>query len=232
LIAATVGLATRVAADGLAAAPAGVAAVAYAQKLLKASGLLALGKAAAAVVVVGAGLVIGGLTFVGTGTEAPPRPDPTAHQPVAAAPHEQPAKLNPDAEWIQGRWVVVNAEQRGQKLVALIDTILDIDGLRFHLTPKEGDPERILPREATGGRFSLDLTADPRRLELIEPGRTVRGLYRLDEPNQRLLLCLDHPDDAGWPREVASNRNSGQLLLVFRRDGPPGRRIELPPPGR
>jgi uncharacterized protein (TIGR03067 family) len=193
---------------------------------------LALWKAAAAAAVVGAGLVIGGLAFVSAGTEAAPLPDPAAPQPVAAAPPEQPAKLSPDAEWMQGRWVVINAEQRGKKLNTLIDTRLDIDGMRFHLTPKEGDPERILPREATGGRFSLDLTADPRRLELIEPDRTVRGLYRLDERDQRLLLCLDHPDDAGWPREVASNRNSGQLLLVFRRDGQPGRRIELPPPGR
>jgi uncharacterized protein (TIGR03067 family) len=227
LIASTVGLVVPVAAGGFAAVPAGVA-VAYARRVLKASGLVVFGKAVAAVAVVGAGLVIAGLAFVGTERETPPRPAPVAINPVATAPPEQPAKLSPDLEWMQGRWVVINAEQRGRKLDTLIDARLDINGSRFNLTTKGGDPEQIIARESTGGRLSLDPTADPRRLELVEPGRTVHGLYQLDERNQRLLLCLDHPDDAGWPREVASKPSSGQLLLVLRRDGPPGRQVEIP----
>jgi RNA polymerase sigma factor (sigma-70 family) len=232
LVASTVWLAAPATVGGFAAVPAGVAGVAYAQNVLKASSLFVLGKAASAVAIAGLGLAIVGFGLAHTGAEKPQRPDPVALNSVAPSPPEQSSKLSPDAEWMQGRWVVVNAEQRGQKLDILVDARLDIDGDRFNLTAKGGDPEQILSRETTRGGLSLDPTADPRRLELTEPGRTVRGLYRLSERDQRLLLCLDNPDDPGWPRELVSNRNSGQLLLVLRRDGPPGRHVELPNPGR
>jgi uncharacterized protein (TIGR03067 family) len=166
--------------------------------------------------------------LVGAKTETQHPQDAVALNPVVASSPKESNKLSPDTEWMQGRWVVVNAEQRGQKLDALIDARLDIDENRFNLTVKEGDPEQIFPRDTTSGRFSLDPTTDPRRMELVETGRTVHGLYQLDERDQRLSLCFDHPNDAGWPRELASKRSSGQLYLVLRRDGPPGRRVEVP----
>jgi uncharacterized protein (TIGR03067 family) len=224
LVASTVGLAVPVTAGGFAAVSTEAVGVTYAQKVLRASSLYLFGKTAAAVAVAGLSVGIVGVALVGTGSETPQRPDPVVFNPVViVSPLDQPTKLNPDAEWMQGRWAVVNAEQRGQKIDVLIGARLDIDGNLFNLTAKEGDPEQIFPRETTSGRLSLDPTANPRRLELVEPGRTVHGLYRLDEQDKRLLLCFDHPNDAGWPRELASNRNSGQLFLVLRRDGPPGR---------
>jgi RNA polymerase sigma factor (sigma-70 family) len=230
LIASTVGLAAPVTAGGFATLPAGVVAVPYAQRVLKASSLFVLGKATSAVAVAGIGLAVVSFGVAGTGAEKPQRPEPAVVNSVAPSPPEPLAKLSADSEWMQGRWVVLNAEQRGRKVDNLIDARFDVNGDRFHLTANGGDPEHTLSKETTSGTFSLEPTADPRRLELTGLGRTVRGLYRLDEHNQRLLLCLDHPDDAGFPREVASSPNSGQLLLVLRRDGLPGRQIELPAP--
>jgi uncharacterized protein (TIGR03067 family) len=231
LIASTVELASPATVGGFAAVPVEAAGLIYAQKVLKASSLYVLGKATAAVAVAGLGLGVAGINFVGTKNETPHPQGAVALNPVVASSPNESTKLSPDAAWMQGRWVVVNAEQRGQRLDVFIDARIDIDGYGFNLTVKEGDPEQIFPRETTSGRLSLDPTVDPRRLELVEPGRNVHGLYRLDEPEQRLLLCFDHPNDAGWPRELASNRNSGQLYLVLRRDGPPGRRVEVPNPG-
>jgi RNA polymerase sigma factor (sigma-70 family) len=225
LITSTVGLAAPATVRGFSAVPAGVAGVAYAQKVLKASSLFLLGKVAAIVGIVGVCLAIVGFGLVSAGADKPQRANPLALNSVVSSPAEH---LSPDAQWMQGRWVVVNAEQRGRKLDILIDARLDIDGDRFNLTANGGDPEHILPQETTRGRLSLEPTTEPRRLELIELGRTVRGLYRLNERDQRLMLCLDNPDDEGWPRELVSNQNSGQLLLVLRRDGLPGRHIELP----
>jgi uncharacterized protein (TIGR03067 family) len=223
LIASTVRLALPVTAGGFAAVPTRTAGLAYAQKVLKASRLYLVGKSAAAVTIVGLSLGIVGFALVGSKSQPSQPPDPVALNQGVVSPLDQRAKLKPDAEWMQGRWVVVNAEQRGQRIEVLIDARLDIDGNGFNLTVKGGDPEQIFPRETTSGRLSLDPTANPRRLELVEPGRTVHGLYRLDERDQRLLLCFDHPNDAGWPRELASTRTSGQLFLVFKRDGPSGR---------
>jgi RNA polymerase sigma factor (sigma-70 family) len=223
LVASTVGLAAPATVGGFAAIPASSAGVTYAQKVLKASGLFVLGKVAAALVVAGLGLAVVGLALVSTGAEKPQRPDPAVLNPVVSLPPKQPNKLSPDAERMQGRWVVLSAEQRGRKLDNLIDARLDIAGDRFNLTANGTDPEQILSQKTTSGRLSLDSTADPRRLELTGLGQTVRGLYQMNEGDQRLLLCLDHPDDPGWPRELASMPNSGQLLLVLRRDRPPRR---------
>jgi uncharacterized protein (TIGR03067 family) len=235
LIASTVKLATLATAGGFAAVPAGVAGPAYAQNVLKGGSLIALGRTAAVVAVVGLGLA-----GAGTGAllrrkhpQAAAPEAPAALDPVVFSPPGQPTGPSRDAEWIQGRWIVLDAEQRGQPLDIVIGDRLVIEGARFIWTANWGEPERIFSRGTTRGRVALELTADPRRLELTEPGRTIRGLYRLSEREQHFLLCLGDPDDPGWPREFASDPDSRQLLLVFRRDGPPpGRRTGPADPGR
>jgi RNA polymerase sigma factor (sigma-70 family) len=229
LVGSTVKLATLATAGGFAALPAGVTGLEYAQNVLKASSLIALGKPVIVVAVVGLGLTVAGVGASLRRNHPPAMASdaPAAPNPVVTSKPSQPTESNKDAEWLRGRWVVHEAEQRGQPLDIVAGDRLDIEDGRFRWTAYNSDINHMFARRETRGRITLEPTADPRRLELIiEAGRTIRGLYRLSESEQRLLLCLGDPDKPDWPREFASEPNSRQLLLVFRRDGPPGRHIE------
>jgi uncharacterized protein (TIGR03067 family) len=235
LVGSTVKLASLATAGGFAAVPAGVTGLEYARNVLKANSLIAFGKSAAIVAVAGLGLAVAGTGALLHRNHPPAVPSvaPTAPNPVVTSKPDRPAESSKDAEWLQGRWVVLEAKQRGQPLDIVTGDRLDIAEGRFNWTAYRSEEEHIFARGETSGRISLEPTADPRRLVLTtDAGRTVRGLYGLIESEQRILLCLADPDNPGWPREFDSEPSSWQLLLVFRRDGPAGRRIELPNPGR
>jgi RNA polymerase sigma factor (sigma-70 family) len=222
LVTSTVKLATLATAGGFSALPAGLAGLEYARNVLKANSLLALGKSTAFVLV--------GLVVAGTGTfllrSHPPAVPPAVPNPAVSLKPSQPAESNKDAQWLQGRWVVHEALQRGQPLDRIAGDRLDVEEGRFNLTAHNSDNNDLFPNGETRGRITFEPTADPKRLELTtEAGRTFRGIYRLNESEQRFLLCLGDPDNPGWPREFASELNSRQLRLVFRRDGPQGRRV-------
>jgi uncharacterized protein (TIGR03067 family) len=235
LLGSTVKLATLAAMGGFAAVPTGVEALEYARNVLKARSLIASGKPAAIVAIAGLGLA-----FAGTGAllhrKDPPavasKVQAAANQVVIAKPSEPPESLRA-AERLQGRWVVHEAKQGDKEFEVVIGDRLDIDGSRFRWLAYNDTYNYIFTAGETRGRIMLDPIADPRHVELIiDAGRTVRGLYDFHDSEQRLLLCLGDPDKPDWPREFASEPSSQQLLLVLRRDGPPGRRIELSNPGR
>jgi uncharacterized protein (TIGR03067 family) len=203
---------------GLSVGSASTAAMTYAEGVLKSGGLIGLGKAGAAVGLVG---VCIGLAGVGSGVLAPTNPP----QPPEKAATAQPSSINPatatrpDAERLQGRWVIVEAEQHGQPQFLVAGDRLLIQGGRFEWTAERGEPERIFFRGTTRGRIAIDPSADPRRLSLNESVRSISVIYRLegDGDGDRLRLCVGDPDGAGWPRSFASDRDSRQLLLVFQR---------------
>jgi uncharacterized protein (TIGR03067 family) len=232
LLGSTVKLATLAITGGFAAVPVGVTGLEYARNVLKANSLLALGKPVAIVAIAGLGFAIVGTATLRRQIQPPAVASeaPAALKPVVSSKPAQPSEPNRDAEWILGRWVVLEAEQRGRPLDIVTGDRLDVEGADFNWTAYNVGNAHIFPRGYTRGRIVLDRTTDPRRIELTKAGQTIRGLYRLNESEQRLLLCLGDPDIPGWPREFASEPNSRQLLLVFRRDGPPARHTGLSEP--
>jgi RNA polymerase sigma factor (sigma-70 family) len=238
LVASTLKLATASAAGALAAGTASTPAPAYAERFLRAGALIGLGNVGSAVAVVVAGTGIG-LAAVGVGVlstrgrpaarpdagaaEPSPRPIEPARSPRAAADN----RSRPDEQVLQGRWIIIEAEQQGQTLDLVLGDRLVIEGVRFVWTAQRGEPERIFQKGTTRGRLALDPGADPRRLELIESFRTIRAIYRLEAGEDQLRLCVGDPDAMDGPRSFASQPQSRQLLLVLRRDGS-GRRRGVP----
>jgi uncharacterized protein (TIGR03067 family) len=238
LVASTLKLATASAPGALAAGTASTPAPAYAERFLRAGALIGLGNVGSAVAVVVAGTGIG-LAAIGVGVlstrglpaarpvagaaEPSPRPLEPARSPRAAVDN----RSRPDEQALQGRWIIIEAEQQGQPLDLVLGDRLVIEGVRFVWTAQRGEPERIFQRGTTRGRLALDSGADPRRLELIESFRTIRAIYRLEEGEDQLRLCVGDPDAMDGPRSFASRPRSRQLLLLLRRDGA-GRRLGMP----
>jgi RNA polymerase sigma factor (sigma-70 family) len=232
LVASTLRLVTP-SAGGLTAGTAATPAPAYIEGSLRAGALVGPGNVWSAVAVVVAGTGIG-LAAVGAGVlSARGRP---AAGPVTAAPAPrqlEPAlspravdddRSRPDGRELQGRWIIIEAEQQGQPLALVLGDRLVIEGDRFGWTAERGEPERIFSRGTTRGRIAVDPGADPRRLDLIESGRTIPAIYRLEAGEDRLRLCVGDPDARDQPRSFASRPRSRQLLLLLRRDGSGRRR--------
>jgi RNA polymerase sigma factor (sigma-70 family) len=243
LIASAVSPATLAAAGGLSAGTASAAALAYAEGVIKSGGLISLGKAAVAVAVLGAGLACAGAGVIalrersaavpveatavpsgGAATAAPPPPWRVQADLVRGP--RRGAVQRQGAEQLLGRWIVVEAEQHGTANDLIVGDRLVIEGGRFAWTAARGEPERIFFRGTTRGRITVDPDADPRRIDLNESGRTILAIYRLEADGDRLVLCVGDPDGPGRPRSFASDPDSRQLLLVYKRDGTGGRRVE------
>ena len=220
LVHATLKLANLAQAGGFAAAPAGMAALGYAQDVLRTGGLVLLGKVSVAVAVLGFGLAGASAgAFIRRGRPAASPVAALASIPAAGT-AVAPSRSEPerDIERLQGRWVILEARQRGVPIDEVIGDRLVIEGSRFIWTAIRGEPERIYSRGVTRGRVALDPSTDPSRLDLVEPGRTVGGIYLASDDGNRLTLCLGDPDVPGRPRSFASDPNSRQLLLVLRRE--------------
>jgi uncharacterized protein (TIGR03067 family) len=83
--------------------------------------------------------------------------------------------------------------------------------------------DKIVPPEEEGGpafTFRLDPSATPKRINLTEGGRTLRGIYKVED--SRLHLCVRFEDDGKYPTEFTGNK--AHTYLVLRRDPNP------PPP--
>jgi uncharacterized protein (TIGR03067 family) len=226
LIASTIRLANLAEASGLAGVAGSTPALALARGVLRAGGWNGIGKAGAAL----AGVVVG---LAGAGVFAPGGNLAAIHPPVAeaqpaprvAAQAAPPAPTPPrggdplqDLPRLQGRWVVVAGEQHGAPLDLVVGDRLVIEGDRFLWTAERGEPERIFRRGTTRGTIALEPGADPRRIDLLESGRTLRAIYRLLGDEDQLTLCLSDPDVSGPPRRFTSEPGSRTLLLVFRRE--------------
>jgi uncharacterized protein (TIGR03067 family) len=200
-------------------------------------------KAALIAAVVGAGL-----TGIGFEVRALRRPPAAAAGPAPIARLSRTADDRPgrDAETIQGRWIIDEASQAGEALALVLGDRLVIEGQRFHWTAAHGEPERIFRKGTTRGLIGLDRRASPRRVNFVASGRelpgslapatavlgrlqddalgsspTIPAIYQLEADGSRLRLCVG---DRERPRSFQSEPGSRQLLLVFRREVPGGRR--------
>ena len=212
LMASTAHLAALAPAGGLAAGSASAAALAYGEAVLKTIRLVNLAKTAAVITVVGAALAGAGAGVFVLRGHPPANPAVPAGHPLT------------DLEQLQGRWIVIDAEQHGEPLALVFGDSLVIEGDQFAWTAARGEPDRLYRRGTTTGRLTLDPGAKPHRIDLIEPDRTIPAIYAFLGGGDRLRLCLGDPDGPGRPPLFGSDPASRQLLLVFRREEPAGRR--------
>jgi RNA polymerase sigma factor (sigma-70 family) len=226
LVISTVEAATRFAAGGAGAVPAGVAALT--KGALKT--MFPTKMATAAVLVAG---WLGGSVLVahrvpaGDGPAGPPSraPAPARMNPFFALPATAPAgAAGGDREALQGAWECESAELDGKALPA--------DEVKKMRVVVEDNRMVILP----GGEFErlafeVDAAETPRVLRVTptegkDKGRTTPVIYDVDPTAGTLKLCFDTKEGKKRPTEFAGKPGTGMVLLTFRREAPP---LKAPP---
>jgi uncharacterized protein (TIGR03067 family) len=157
--------------------------------------------------------------------QAPADPAPQSAPTIAATPVPAP---RPDTERLQGRWVIIEAEQYQQALPLVTGDRLVVEGDRFLWTAERGEPERIFMRGTTRGTISVDPRSDPKGIDLTVGGVKIPAIYRLEAEGNRLVVCVGDPDIPAPPSAFRSDPNSRQLNLVFERDRSDRRLLKRP----
>jgi uncharacterized protein (TIGR03067 family) len=129
---------------------------------------------------------------------------------LVAAPAEDDKK---DEEKIQGNWTVVSREFIGKKtpeaeLKALKVTIKD-----GTITMDDGKKKETIP-------YKLDPSKKPKAIDLantgIEGKETTLAIYELD--GDTLKICWSEKDPAHRATKFASDKDSGQTMIVLQRE--------------
>jgi RNA polymerase sigma-70 factor (ECF subfamily) len=120
-----------------------------------------------------------------------------------------PAQAQADKERLQGTWVLQSGKSKGEdapasfvgalKLVFAGDKVT----VQFNANAKKE------------GTFTLNATAKPKEIDLVENGKPTLGIYRLQ--GDELTVCLDE-GAAGRPPEFKSQAGTTHTLMVFRRE--------------
>jgi RNA polymerase sigma factor (sigma-70 family) len=121
-----------------------------------------------------------------------------------------------DREALQGTWVVVRAELEGVPADAVQGRRLVFTRDRFTIPAGPGEVRGFIPRGEMTGALELDPAAEPRRLDLAEGLRTLRGIYSLE--GDSLRICLGDSGSREPPRAFAMRPDGRQLLLALRRE--------------
>src|SRR5438067_9171714 len=119
--------------------------------------------------------------------------------------------MTTDVEHLQGTWQVVDLETEGQRMDPAV-----VAGARIIV---RGDRFISLGMGATfEGRFEIDPTAVPRRLDMVfeagpEQGATNQAIYELDGDTWRLCIGTR----GGRPTAFSAQPGSGWALETLRR---------------
>jgi uncharacterized protein (TIGR03067 family) len=118
-----------------------------------------------------------------------------------------------DVNRMQGAWNVERLEQDGKRAP-------DADFLKMVIVKEDKFAFRyFLPRSKTDGdlvhRFSLDVSKNPKVIELISPedGSVSRGIYELESDS--LKICWSRVAQGDLPTDFATSTN--RRLLVLKR---------------
>jgi uncharacterized protein (TIGR03067 family) len=117
-----------------------------------------------------------------------------------------------DKEKLQGTWLVVGGEERGEKIA---DADLKMADMRFII---EGDKIRATVGDkdkGKGGTFKLDPSKKPKEIDLIDDKETVKGIYSLDGDTLKLCLAKGGNDR---PSDFTTKKGDGRGLFVLKRD--------------
>lgn len=123
--------------------------------------------------------------------------------------------LDGDLKELQGEWEATDFKIQGKSIPdeKIKEFRLTIKGNDFSFHTIDGD------KDARKAALTLDATTTPKALDLVpdsgpEKGKTIRGIYALDEG--KLRLCI--PNHAGEadnrPKEFKSAED-GNLALIF-----------------
>jgi uncharacterized protein (TIGR03067 family) len=127
-----------------------------------------------------------------------------------------PKKDNPgeDVKSFQGTWTLISIENNGEivppetlegrKLIVKADDAVMMQGDDVYSRSKQ----------------KLDAAKSPKQIDVTqtegqEKGKVTKGIYMLDVDN--LTICYVYPGD-GRPTDFKAGKNSGNILLKFRRE--------------
>jgi uncharacterized protein (TIGR03067 family) len=115
-----------------------------------------------------------------------------------------------DKDLIQGTWSFVSGERNGEPAPDQVKSM--------KLTFKD---DMVTPStEKNPAKFKLDTTKKPKEITLTitEGGqeKTIHGIYELDGDD--LKICFPDKPDGPAPKEFSGKKDSGQMLMVFKRD--------------
>jgi uncharacterized protein (TIGR03067 family) len=111
-----------------------------------------------------------------------------------------------DKDRLQGTWMLVSAERRGEKAAEDFIKIVQLkfDGDKFAMT---------IDKQMKTGTFKLDTAKNPRQIDLVSDKATSPAIYKLD--TDTLTLVID-ADDKTRPEKFSST-GKDNLLLVFKK---------------
>jgi uncharacterized protein (TIGR03067 family) len=116
----------------------------------------------------------------------------------------------------QGTWVAVSFEREGQKTddAVVKNTRRVVKGNR--IVWKQGDAK------FAETEFEIDPSKNPKAIDVLPSdgparGKRVLGIYQIN--GDELTICMAGPD-MERPQEFSAKENSGQTLMVFRRESP------------
>jgi uncharacterized protein (TIGR03067 family) len=119
-----------------------------------------------------------------------------------------------DRERMQGKWKVLAAESRGEKVPAkdLEDLILLFEDDTIQVTEGGKTQKKY--------RFKLNPERKPREIDFTytagpKKGQTDRGIYQFQ--GDRLTFCIQENKDELRPREFATEADTGLFLVVLER---------------
>ena len=124
------------------------------------------------------------------------------------------SQSNKDRLAAQGIWKVLGAEKGGE--AAPREEILNMELVFHEDTIQVRDAGKLQQKF----KFKMDAVKDPRWLDLTYVGgpnnnRTDRAIYKLDGNDMK--LCIQQFQDEPRPKAFATEKNSGNWLVVLRR---------------
>jgi uncharacterized protein (TIGR03067 family) len=131
---------------------------------------------------------------------------------VAAPPHQE----KKDEEKIQGNWTVVSREFIGKKTPEAELKALKVIIKNGTITMDDGKKKEKI-------RYKLDPSKKPKAIDLantgIESKETTLAIYELD--GDTLKICWSEKDPEHRATKFASDEDSGQTVIVFKREKKP-----------
>jgi uncharacterized protein (TIGR03067 family) len=127
---------------------------------------------------------------------------------------EKKEQSKEDSVRIQGKWVVISAEEAGRPIKDSIGDTFTLEKNKWTVKhDKRGDrPEE----DSESGTFQLDPKKTPKQIDLTsdraEVNGAVKGIYELD--GDTLKICIGDAPEEGRPTKFATDPKRKKLALV------------------
>jgi uncharacterized protein (TIGR03067 family) len=131
---------------------------------------------------------------------------------ATAAPGKDKDPPKPDP--LVGEWEIVSSTTKGKT------SPFDLGPRKFTFTAegKYSDDAAGRGEKARWQTYKADGKAEPSTLDIIDPTRTLRWLYRVD--GDTLTICLPEDATAARPTAIEAGKGSKNLLLTLKRVTP------------